>query len=91
MTSENEEIDNFIKDMQLKINNSKDIVFEWIPYNQFNDIKNIGNKVYSALWEDGPLIYDLNKEKWAKEQAKEITLKYVCNSQNVVDEFLNKV
>ncbi|CAB5369351.1 unnamed protein product [Rhizophagus irregularis] len=92
MTSENEEIDNFIKDsMQLKINNAKDIVFEWIPYNQFNYIKNIGNKAYSALWEDGPLIYDLNKKKWAKEQAKEITLKYVCNSQNVVDEFLNKV
>src|SRR5256885_1924682 len=31
-TSRNEEIDKFIQEKQLKINNYNDIVFEWIPY-----------------------------------------------------------
>src|SRR2546430_11081192 len=38
-TSGNETIDNFIQEMQLKIDKYNDIVFEWIPYNQFSDIK----------------------------------------------------
>ena len=41
-TSGNEKIDNVIQEMQLKIDSSRDIVFEWIPYNQFSDIKEIG-------------------------------------------------
>ena len=39
--SGNEKIDNFIQKVQLKIDKYNDIVFEWIPYNQFNDINNI--------------------------------------------------
>src|ERR1700748_263851 len=61
-TSGNEKIDNFIQEMQLKINHQWDIIFEWIPYNQFSDIKVISRsgyaKVYSAIWKDGPLNYD---------------------------------
>src|SRR5438045_2785419 len=64
LTSENEKIDNFIQEMQLKINEYNDIVFEWIPYNQFSDIKEIGRggfaTVYSAIWKDGPLQYDFD-------------------------------
>ena len=45
--------------MQLKIDSLSDIVFEWIPYDQFSDIKEIGRggfaTVYSAIWKDGPL------------------------------------
>ena len=41
-TSGNEKIDNFIQEMQLKIDRYNDILFEWIPYNQFSDIKEIG-------------------------------------------------
>src|SRR6266498_2565562 len=37
-TSENERIDNLIQEMQLEINEIDDMVFEWIPYNEFNDI-----------------------------------------------------
>src|SRR4051794_39778986 len=40
-TSENEKIDNLIQEMQLKIVDYKDTIFEWIPYNQFNDIKDL--------------------------------------------------
>src|SRR5438067_8189004 len=40
-TSENEKINKFIQGMQLKINKWNDVIVEWIPYNQFNDIKEI--------------------------------------------------
>ena len=41
-TSKNEKVDNFIQEMQLKINYYNNIIFEWIPYNQFDNIKEIG-------------------------------------------------
>ncbi|GES91826.1 kinase-like domain-containing protein [Rhizophagus clarus] len=86
----NEKIDDFIQEMQLRINTSKDIVFEWISYDQFNDIKEIGKTVYSALWRNGPLIsYYSNEKKWTGVQDKEVTFK-LCNSQNIINDFLNK-
>ncbi|PKY58994.1 hypothetical protein RhiirA4_481385, partial [Rhizophagus irregularis] len=88
-TSGNEKIDNFIEEMQLKVNSPHDIIFEWIPYDQFSDIKKIGNIIYSALWNDGKLEYDRNKKEWTRVQV-EINLK-PCNSRNTIDEFLNKV
>src|SRR5688572_4825929 len=67
LTSDNEKINGFIQEMQLKINSWKDIVFEWIPYNQFIDFKEVGRSdfttVYSAIWKDGPFIYDGNIKK----------------------------
>src|SRR5437764_1248357 len=61
-TSGNEKIDNFIREMQLKFNDPDDIVFEWIQYNQFKDVKEIGKDdfttIYSAIWNDGPLNYN---------------------------------
>src|SRR6266516_1556400 len=64
-TSGNEKIDNFIQEMQLKIDEHDDMVFEWIPYNQFSDIKEIGRggfaTVYSAIWNYGPLEYIMEK------------------------------
>src|ERR1043166_7140008 len=61
-TSGNKKIDNLIQEMQLKISSYKDIVFEWIPYNQFDNVEIINKgdfaTVYSAIWKDGPLYYD---------------------------------
>ena len=92
-TSGNEKIDNLIQEMQLKIDSPRDIVFEWIPYSQFNDIKEIGDdglaEVYSAIWKDGPLHYSENK--YARNQNENIGLKCLYNSQNFTGEFLNKV
>ena len=80
--------------MQLKINHYDDIVFEWIPYNQFNDIKKISDdgftKIYSAIWKDGPLHYIDIERKYTRKPNERFALKYLCNSQNF-DEFLNKV
>ena len=89
--SENEQIDNFIKEKQLNINDWYDDVFEWIPYDQFYNIKKKNKSgLVAAIWKDGPLKYDyMNKKEWIRESDKEVALKYI--SQNDIDEFLNKV
>ena len=95
-TSGNEKINNFIRGMQLKINHPNDIVFEWIPYDQFSDIEEIGRggfaTVYSAIWRDGPLDYDDGTEKYLNLTPNhEVALKCLHNSQNITNEFLNEV
>ena len=91
-TSRNEKIDNFIQEMQLIINSPWDIVFEWIPYNQFSDIKEIGRggfaTVYSAIWKDGPLYYIV---RYTRHSNCKVALKCLHNSQNITNEFLNEV
>ena len=65
-TSGNEKIDDFIQEMKLKFDDS-DVVFEWIPYNQFNDIEEIiKDTVYTGIWEDGALCYDGENEEYTK-------------------------
>jgi hypothetical protein len=103
-TSENEKIDEFIRKMQLKTDYCNGIVFEWIPYNQFNDIKEIGDnhaKVYSAVWNDGPLYYhddnDDNDDiimEWTKKRSAntKVILRYLhSNLQDIDNELFNEV
>ena len=92
-TSGSEKIDNFTQEMQLKIENTADKVFEWIPYNQFSDIKEIGRNgfatVYSAIWKDGPLEYNRDIGEYVKLSMNyKVTLK--C-SQHITNEILNEV
>ena len=92
----NEKIDNLIQEMHLKIDNYDDIVFEWVPYNQFSNIKEIGRggfaTVYSAIWKDGQLRYDRNTETYVKSSPnQEVASKCLHNSQNISDKFLNEV
>ncbi|GET02106.1 kinase-like domain-containing protein [Rhizophagus clarus] len=91
--SGNEKIDNQIQEMQLKINQPTDLVFEWIPYNQFCYLEEIDKDnlvtVYSATWKDGPLHW--NSTKYTRDPDKKVTLICINNSQNIVDDFLNKV
>ena len=93
-TSGNEKIDNLIQEMQLKISESSDIIFEWIPYNQFIDIEEIGDdgfaKIYSAIWKDGPLYYKMKYTKYTRKHYEIFVLKCL-NSQNFTGEILNKV
>ena len=71
--------------MHLRIRNHGDIVFEWIPYNQLNNIKEINKgdyaTVHSAIWKNGPLYYN----------EKAVVLKCLYNSQNTMNEILDKV
>ena len=92
-TSGNEKIDEFIQEMQLKIKNYDDIVFEWIPYNQFKNINKDIDKgnlttVYSAIWKNGPLCYE---KKWTRKSDTNVALECLNNSQNITYEFLNEV
>ena len=94
-TSGNEKIDGFIQEMQLKINSQWDKVFEWIPYNQFDNIVIIGEggfaTVCSAIWKNGPLCYNNYYMEYFRKPDKKVALKCLHNSQNITNEFLNKV
>ena len=89
-TSGNKQIDDFIQKRQLEVY-YYDKVLEWIPYNQFNDVKLISKNdlitIYSAVWRNGPLYFD--KKEWKRESDKKVILKYFL--QNLVDELLNEV
>jgi hypothetical protein len=96
-SSGNEKIDKFIQEKQLKIKDHNDIVFEWIPYNQFNEIKKTGRNnlitVYSAVWKDGPLY---KKDMWynisyTRDSNKKVALKCLHNSKNPVEFVINEV
>jgi hypothetical protein len=92
-TSGNKKIDDFIQERQLKINNDDNIVLEWIPYNQFNEIEEIGKNgliiVYSAIWKDGPLHYQYGG--YIRDSNKKVALKYLHNSQESVDSLIYEV
>ncbi|POG64521.1 kinase-like domain-containing protein [Rhizophagus irregularis DAOM 181602=DAOM 197198] len=94
-TSGNQKIDDLIQEMQSKINEPSDKIFEWIPYDQFNDIKKVGEGrfaiVYSAIWKNGPLRYDIEKQEYTRNKNVKVALKCLNNSQIISDRFLNEV
>ncbi|RGB28380.1 kinase-like domain-containing protein [Rhizophagus diaphanus] len=97
---ENKKISDLIQVIKLNIDHDvrkHDIMFEWISYDQFNDIKEIGkggfSTVYSAIWKDGLLSYGFKyiKSEWKRESNTKVALKCLNNSQNFLDEFINEV
>jgi hypothetical protein len=72
------------------INNT---IFEWIPYNQFDEIikisKNNSITIYSVIWKDGPL--DCIYNKYKRDSNKEVALKRLLNSQNNIELLINEV
>src|SRR6266498_3697397 len=95
-TSGNEKIDNFIQEKQLQIKSPYDSMFEWIPYNNFDNINEINKydfyTIYSAIWKDGPLLCEYWNENYGKKtDRKKVALKCFHNSQNINDDFLNEV
>src|SRR6185436_10245284 len=60
-TSGNDKIDKLIQDTQLNANHEWKVI-EWIPYDRFKDVKQIGKggfgTIHYAEWIDGPI------EKW---------------------------
>src|SRR5581483_930832 len=93
-TSGNKQVDSFIQERQerqLEIY-PNDKLFEWIPYNQFNNLKEIGKSdlfmTYSAVWKDGPLYYNhKDKKEWIRESGKKAVLEYF--SQLAINKLLN--
>ena len=95
--SGNNEIDDILKDNYCKSKSSEEMI-EWIPYNQFYDIKEMGkdnfSTLYSAIWMNDSLNYKVDKNGkkiWEKKPNKEVILKCSHNSQNITSEFLNEV
>jgi hypothetical protein len=96
-TNENEKIIDFFQEMRSKINDPNDILFEWIPYDKFNDVKEIGKSdfvtVSLAVWKDGPLHFSYFKKELTRVSNKKVALKCLhSNSQkNIINEFLSEV
>ena len=93
--SGNKKFDKLIRKMHLKINSKNDIVFEWIPYNQFDNIEEISKgdyaTIHSATWKDGPL-YNNYDNRYTRKSDKKVSLKFLHQkSQNITNEFLNEV
>jgi hypothetical protein len=81
--------------MQLKINKWNDVIVEWIPYSQFDSIKEMGNinstTLYSAIWKDGPLQVDKYCGILKRKSNKNVTLKSLHNLPNIANKSLNEV
>ncbi|PKK63210.1 hypothetical protein RhiirC2_789234 [Rhizophagus irregularis] len=88
-TSGNEKIDKFIQEKQLNYK-GYGALFEWIPYNEFIGIKEVENG-FKAIWKRGTLRCFSDKLLWKRNSCKEVSLKYLHNSQNVTDELLNEI
>jgi hypothetical protein len=93
-TSGNEKIDYFIQEKQLKTYYSNNVL-EWIPYNQFNEVKETGKNglmtVYSAIWKDGPLYYKYQENKYIRDSNRKVALKCLYKSQEFIDALINEV
>ncbi|PKC00353.1 kinase-like protein [Rhizophagus irregularis] len=84
-TSEVLDVDKFIKDTMYNVRNYNYCFLEWVPFERFINIKQIGeggfSKVYSAIWMDGKL-------GW---KPTEVALKKLSGSQNISIEYLNEL
>ena len=99
-TSENAEIDEFIKDTiyNAKYDYDYPMFLEWVPFDRFEDVKQIGEggfaKVYSATWLDGPAkFYEQDDGSWKKYASNPeiVALKKLNGSQSMSAEYLNEV
>ncbi|RHZ79142.1 hypothetical protein Glove_151g57 [Diversispora epigaea] len=69
-TSGNDKIDKFIQDTQLNANFEYQII-EWIPYDRFKDVKQIGKggfgTIHYARWIDGFILeWDIENQQWER-------------------------
>ena len=93
--SGNKKIYGLIQEMHLKIIGKCNIVFEWIPYNQFDNIEDVSKgdfaTIYSATWKNGPLNYNYDNMEYIRKSDKKVALKCLHNSQNITNKFLDEV
>ena len=94
-TSSNEEIDKFIRKIQLNATYYQEVL-EWVPYENFKNIEHLAERdfstVYKAEWIDGYILnWNVNQNKWGKLGNIDIALKCLKNSQNLATSFLQEV
>src|SRR5207245_1989984 len=97
-SSGNPDIDKFIKDTIYDAKQDYSRFLEWVPFDRFEDIKQIGEggfaKVYSATWIDGISKFEEQDDgDWKKKVPKplKVALKRLNGSQNMSAEYLNEV
>ncbi|RHZ85080.1 hypothetical protein Glove_71g111 [Diversispora epigaea] len=89
-TSGNDKIDKFIQDAQLNANHYL-YAIEWIPYDRFKDVKQIGKggfgTIHYARWIDGYIReWDIENQQWKRyNKGKEVALKKFDNFVNFND------
>ncbi|RHZ88956.1 hypothetical protein Glove_19g418 [Diversispora epigaea] len=93
-TSGNDKIDKFIQDAQLNANSNWDVI-EWIPYDRFKDVKQIGKggfgTIHYARWIDGNIRkWDIENQQWKGNQDEfedgvKVALKKFDNFVNFTD------
>jgi hypothetical protein len=90
-TSGNEVIDNFIREKQLNYNGIG-TVFEWIPFSELSDIKEIegSNFFAAAMLKNCPLSHH-DTRRWIRKSYEIVALRFLIDIQNITDEFTNKV
>ena len=89
---------NFIKDTIYNVNAKFPVFLEWVPFDRFKNIKQIGeggfSKVYSAKWIGGPAEYKKQSNgSWERLEfePKIVALKRLNGSQNMSADYLNEV
>ncbi|RHZ48722.1 hypothetical protein Glove_543g9 [Diversispora epigaea] len=93
-TSGNDKIDKFIQDAQVNVDYHLKVI-EWIPYDRFKDIKQIGKggfgTIHYARWIDGSINkWDIENQQWKRGSNREVALKKFDNFVNFND-VLNEV
>ncbi|RHZ79199.1 hypothetical protein Glove_151g90 [Diversispora epigaea] len=93
-TSENDKIDKFIQHAQLNANDNLEVI-EWIPYDRFKDVKQIGRggfgTIHYARWIDGYIEeWDIENQQWERYRNREVALKKFDNFVNF-NEVLNEM
>ncbi|RHZ88783.1 hypothetical protein Glove_21g205 [Diversispora epigaea] len=88
-TSGNDKIDKFIQDSQLNANDDYQVI-EWIPYDRFEDVKQIGKggfgTIHYARWIDGEIWkWDIENQQWERYDNREVALKKFDNFVNFND------
>ncbi|RHZ83759.1 hypothetical protein Glove_87g194 [Diversispora epigaea] len=90
-TSGNDKIDKFIQDTQLNANIYWKVI-EWIPYDRFKDVKQIGKggfgTIHRARWIDGYITeWDIENQQWKRDRefSEEVALKKFDNFENFND------
>ncbi|RHZ83868.1 hypothetical protein Glove_87g224 [Diversispora epigaea] len=89
-TSGNAKVDKFIQDAQLNANNYWRVI-EWIPYDRFKDVKQIGKggfgTIHYARWIDGYIDkWDIENQQWKRYyKDQEVALKKFDNFVNFND------
>ncbi|RHZ65778.1 hypothetical protein Glove_311g3 [Diversispora epigaea] len=94
-TSGNDKINKFIQDAQLNANRNWRVI-EWIPFDRFKDVKQIGKggfgTIHYARWIDGFIEkWDIENQQWKRNlKDKEVALKKFDNFVNFND-VLNEI